>query len=67
VIIDHGNGYQTLYAHLNSVSVGCGYSVQQGAIVGYAGSTGNSTGTHLHFEVRYLGGFISPWFVLPAP
>jgi murein DD-endopeptidase MepM/ murein hydrolase activator NlpD len=67
VIVDHGNGYQTLYAHLNSVTVGCGYSLQQGAIIGYAGSTGNSTGTHLHFEVRYLGGFISPWFVLPAP
>jgi murein DD-endopeptidase MepM/ murein hydrolase activator NlpD len=67
VIIDHGNGYQTLYAHLNSVAVGCGNSVQQGAIIGYAGSTGNSTGSHLHFEVRYQGGFISPWFVLPAP
>lgn len=67
VIIDHGNGYQTLYAHLSSVVVHCGQSVLQGAVIAYAGSTGNSTGTHLHFEVRYMGGFISPWYVLPAP
>ncbi|MEW5870402.1 MAG: peptidoglycan DD-metalloendopeptidase family protein [Chloroflexota bacterium] len=65
VMIDHGNGYQTLYGHLSKVSTGCGRSVSQGAVIGYAGSTGNSTGTHLHFEVRYLGGFINPWYVLP--
>jgi LysM repeat protein len=67
IMIDHGNGYQTLYAHLSKAGIGCGRSVSQGGVIGYAGSTGNSTGTHLHFEVRYLGGFISPWFVLPAP
>ncbi len=67
VMIDHGNGYQTVYAHLGQVSVSCGQSVSQGQTIGYAGSTGNSTGAHLHFEVRYLGGFVSPWFVLPAP
>lgn len=67
VMIDHGNGYQTLYAHMKSAAVRCGQSVSQGGIIGYAGSTGNSTGTHLHFEVRYLGGFVSPWYVLPAP
>ena len=67
VMIDHGNGYQTLYAHLSQVSAGCGRSVSQGSIIGYSGSTGNSTGPHLHFEVRYLGGFIDPWYVLPAP
>lgn len=65
VMIDHGNGYQTVYAHLSSVAVRCGSSVGQGGTIGYAGSTGNSTGPHLHFEVRYLGGFVNPWYVLP--
>lgn len=67
VMIDHGNGYQTLYAHMSHVSVRCGSSVSQGQTIGSAGSTGNSTGAHLHFEVRYQGGFINPWYVLPAP
>lgn len=67
IMIDHGNGYQTLYAHLSQVSARCGQSVSQGQLIGYAGSTGNSTGPHLHFEVRYMGGFVNPWFVLPAP
>lgn len=67
VMIDHGNGYQTVYAHMSQVSASCGRSVGQGGIVGYSGSTGNSTGAHLHFEVRYQGGFVNPWYVLPAP
>ena len=67
VMVDHGNGYQTLYAHLSSASAGCGRSVGQGQTIGYSGSTGNSTGAHLHFEVRYQGGFVNPWYVLPAP
>ncbi|PWB54948.1 MAG: hypothetical protein C3F13_05710 [Anaerolineales bacterium] len=67
IMIDHGNGYQSLYAHLNSVSARCGQSVGTGSYIGALGSTGNSTGAHLHFEVRYLGGFINPWYVLPAP
>jgi murein DD-endopeptidase MepM/ murein hydrolase activator NlpD len=65
VVIDHGNGWQTLYAHLSVVRVGCGSSVQQGGGIGAAGSTGNSTGAHLHFETRNQGGFVNPWFVLP--
>jgi LysM repeat protein len=67
IIIDHGNGYQSLYGHLSSTAARCGQSVSQGATIGYSGSTGNSTGAHLHFEVRYQGGFVSPWYVLPAP
>jgi murein DD-endopeptidase MepM/ murein hydrolase activator NlpD len=67
IMIDHGNGYQSLYGHLSSVSASCGQSVYTGSYIGAMGSTGNSTGSHLHFEVRYLGGFINPWFVLPPP
>ena len=67
IIIDHGNGYQTLYAHLNAVTSSCGQSVVQGQTIGSGGSTGNSSGAHLHFEVRYQGGFVNPWFVLPPP
>ena len=65
VMIDHQNGYHTLYAHLSSFNVSCGSNAYQGMVIGYGGSTGNSTGPHLHFEIRYLGGFINPWTVLP--
>ncbi len=65
VMIDHANGYQTLYAHLSQINVRCGQSVYQGGLIGLSGSTGNSTGPHLHFEVRYMGGFVNPWTILP--
>lgn len=65
VMIDHGNGYQTLYAHLSQVSVSCGSSVYQGSTIGASGSSGNSTGPHLHFETRYLGGLVNPWGLMP--
>ena len=65
VMIDHQNGYHTLYAHLSSLNVSCGSNAYEGQVIGRAGSTGNSTGPHLHFEVRYLGGFLNPWTVLP--
>jgi len=65
IMIDHQNGYHTLYAHLSTLYVSCGSSAYQGQVIGYAGSTGNSTGPHLHFEVRYFGGFLNPWTVLP--
>ncbi len=61
VVVDHGNGWQTLYAHLNSISVGCGQSVYQGQVIGGLGTTGNSSGPHLHFEMIYLGAKVNPW------
>lgn len=67
VMIDHGTGYLTVYGHMSQVASYCGQSVYTGSYIGAVGSTGNSTGPHLHFEVRYLGGFVNPWYVLPAP
>ncbi|NQS92098.1 MAG: LysM peptidoglycan-binding domain-containing M23 family metallopeptidase [Chloroflexi bacterium] len=67
VVVDHGTGYQTLYAHLSGVTSGCGQSVVQGQTIGLGGNSGNSSGAHLHFEVRLQGGFVNPWFVLPPP
>lgn len=64
IAIDHQNGYLTLYAHLSGFNVACGQSVSQGTVIGFCGSTGNSTGAHLHFEVRQNGGFVNPWHVL---
>ena len=61
VVIDHGTGWQTLYAHLNSISVGCGQSVNQGQLIGGLGTTGNSSGPHLHFEMIYMGTKVNPW------
>lgn len=59
VVIDHGNGYSTLYAHQSSVIVHSGQNVQKGQVIGYVGSTGHSTGPHLHYETRrYVNGRI---------
>jgi murein DD-endopeptidase MepM/ murein hydrolase activator NlpD len=64
VAIDHGNGYVTIYAHLNTWYVTCGQAVVKGAAIGACGSTGNSTGAHLHFEIRQGANFLNPWYVL---
>ncbi len=58
--IDHLNGYQTLYAHLRKLYVKPGQQVVKGQVIGLMGSTGRSTGTHLHFEIRYKGRKLNP-------
>ncbi len=60
VIIDHGDGFATLYAHLSTISVSSGQRVSRGTVVGAVGMTGNSTGPHLHFEIRYGGSPVDP-------
>ena len=67
VMIDHGTGFQSLYAHLSAIFVGCGESVSQGQTIGAAGETGRASGPHLHFEIRTMSTVINPWDVLPAP
>jgi len=60
VIVTHGNGWATLYGHLHDVVVKDGDLVQRGDLLAHEGSTGNSTGPHLHFEVRNNGGYLDP-------
>ncbi len=67
IMIDHGTGFQTLYAHLSAIFVQCGFNVTQGQVIGAAGATGHASGPHLHFEVRTNDAVINPWDVLPAP
>jgi murein DD-endopeptidase MepM/ murein hydrolase activator NlpD len=66
IVVDHGNGWQTLYAHLSSINAGCGQSVSQGQVIGAMGCTGNCTGPHLHFEMRNeVWGRVNPLSILP--
>jgi murein DD-endopeptidase MepM/ murein hydrolase activator NlpD len=65
IMIDHGNGFVTIYAHLSGVYVGLCQSVLGGSTIGAAGNTGNSSGAHLHFEIRYNGVAQNPWNYLP--
>ncbi|UCF27589.1 MAG: M23 family metallopeptidase [Chloroflexota bacterium] len=66
VVIDHGNGWQTAYAHMQVITVGCGQSVFQGTPIGTIGSTGKSSGPHIHYEMLHDNyGKVNPWDFLP--
>lgn len=65
--LDHGNGLTTRYGHLSRIGVAAGTNVTRGQFMGFVGSTGRSTGAHLHFEVRFNGRPINPRRFLTAP
>jgi murein DD-endopeptidase MepM/ murein hydrolase activator NlpD len=67
VIVDHGRGWSTLYGHFSSFASGLrkGDSVGQGQVLGYGGTTGFSTGYHLHLEMHYNGAKVNPLNYLP--
>lgn len=65
VVVDHGNGFETLYAHFSSIAVSVGQQVAQGQILGNGGRTGYATGNHLHFEVHLNGSVVNPLLYLP--
>ena len=67
IMVDHGNNFQSLYGHLSAINVGCGQSVGQGELIGAIGTTGRSSGPHLHFEIRAISSYVNPWDVLPPP
>ena len=67
ILVDHGGGFQSLYAHLSGLNVGCGQSVGQGDVIGAIGNTGNSSGSHLHFEIMTSSFKLNPFDVLPPP
>lgn len=61
VSIEHGGARETRYAHLSAIAVRPGEMVRQGQVIGYVGSTGRSTGPHLHYETRVAGQAVDPW------
>lgn len=67
VVLDHSHGYRTLYAHLSQIGTHCGANLQPGDVIGLSGNTGNSSGPHLHFEIRLPDGYLNPWNLLGSP
>ena len=65
VVLDHGGGFSSLYAHLSGYEASAGAIVERGRVVGYVGCTGNCYGDHLHFEIRANGGPVNPLDLLP--
>jgi murein DD-endopeptidase MepM/ murein hydrolase activator NlpD len=69
IVLDHGNGYKSLYAHVSQRYVKCGQQVRKGAVIAAVGSVGKSTGPHLHFELRFNSGSgdgaVNPWSIFP--
>lgn len=64
VVVDHGNGYTSLYAHMSNIYVSVGDTISRGQLIGQMGSTGRSTGTHLHLEIHYKGVALNPLAIL---
>lgn len=65
IVIDHGAGLRSLYAHHSHNLVAAGQRVRRGQVIATVGRTGNATGDHLHFELRWRDGTVDPWVVLP--
>ena len=64
VVLDHGNGYRSMYAHLSNIYVSLGQTISRGQLIGQMGSTGRSTGTHLHLEILFKGVPLNPLAIL---
>lgn len=60
MVVEHGNGYETRYAHLKHIEVKKGKKLKRGAVVGMVGESGNATGPHLHYEIRLQGTPVNP-------
>lgn len=67
VQVDHGAALETRYGHMSRIAVADGQSVRKGEVIGYVGSTGRSTGPHLHYEVRVNGEAVNPMLYMPVP